>query len=60
MMDRFGKSPLRAFSNREAEGELAKAADEMLGTFRSLSGEVGSLFRTFRKNMPNPRRNDDV
>lgn len=60
LLSRFGKSPLRAFTNRESGGEMAKAAEEMVGTLRSLSGEVASLMRTFKNSLPNPRRNDDV
>ena len=60
VLDRFGKSPLHAFRNRERGGELASAAEEMFGTLRSLSGEVSSLMRIFKNNLPNPRRNDDV
>jgi len=59
-LDRFGKSPLRAFANRESGGEMAKAAEEMIGTLRSLSGEVSSLIRIFKNNLPSSRRNDDV
>ena len=60
LLDRFGKSPLRTFSNKETGGEMAKAAEEMIGTLRSLSGEVSSLMRTFKNSLPSPRRNEDV
>lgn len=51
-MTRFEKSPLRAFESTDAKSELSKAANDMFGTLRSLSGEITQLFRSVKPTPP--------